>query len=330
MVQGFAASRRGFLTGATALAAFTPLFVWAQETGTPEPGAQEMTGSASIPAGRNLTQHLTITVSINGRPYNFVVDTGAEQTVIADNVAAELGLAPGRPVRVEGLTGDIATYLVTADELSFGPFHFGDLSLPVLPRGFLQADGFLGLDVLNGSRVIFNFRDRLLTVERGQTRFAVGGDRRNNTTLVRMTGRRGRLKADSCSVDGVAAKAFIDTGAEVSVGNPALEAALRKRRRGVTSLGPVVLSGITGGQIQGQMIAIREIALQELRFTSGGLAIADVPSFDTWNLENAPALLIGMDFLRQFASVAIDYRSKEIRFELAQMQDPAPIRIANA
>jgi hypothetical protein len=37
-----------------------------------------------------------------------------------------------------------------------------------------------------------------------------------------------------------------------------------------------------------------------------------------------------MDYLRQFASVSIDYRLKEIRFELAEMTPPAPIRIERA
>ena len=47
--------------------------------------------------------------------------------------------------------------------------------------------------------------------------------------------------------------------------------------------------------------------------------IADVPNFTTWNLSSAPAVLIGMNFLRQFGKVSIDYRDKVIRFDLARV-----------
>jgi len=41
--------------------------------------------------------------------------------------------------------------------------------------------------------------------------------------------------------------------------------------------------------------------------------------FGIWRLTHEPALLVGMNFLRQFAQVSIDYGRKEIRFDLASM-----------
>jgi hypothetical protein len=46
--------------------------------------------------------------------------------------------------------------------------------------------------------------------------------------------------------------------------------------------------------------------------------------FDIWGLTKRPALLIGMNYLRQFASVAIDYRLKEIHFDLASLPIAGP------
>ena len=324
--------RRHFLAGAAGLAGLASPVAYAQTVITPKPdilpGAAADDDSAAVAAGRNVSQHLTIGVMLNGKgPFNFVVDTGAELTVLADNVASELALPAGAPVTVEGVTGRIQTRLVPLAELSVGPFRHDNLKLPILPRSFLQADGFLGLDVIGSSRVTFNFLDKTLRIERPKVRFEANG---MSATRVRTSGSDGRLRATNCRVDNVRASAFIDTGAEVSVGNPALEAALRKRRKGVTVLGPAILRDITGTQITGEVIAIRDIAMQNLHFTSGALVIADVPSFDTFGLNNEPAVLIGMDFLRQFASVSIDYRLKEIRFELAEMKEPAPIRIQRA
>jgi hypothetical protein len=319
--------RRHFLAGAAGIAGLAPFMATAQTPAEPGPlpGVAVDSDSAAIAAGRNISQHLTIGVMLNGKgPYNFVVDTGAELTVLADTVVAELGLPAGAPITVEGVTGRIQTHLVPLQELAVGPFRHEHMKLPVLPRRFLEADGFLGLDVINGSRVTFDFLDKALRIERPKVRFESNG---NMATRVRTSGKDGRLKAANCRVDNIRATAFIDTGAELSVGNPALEAALRKRRRGLTVLGPATLRDITGTQIMGELIAIREIAMQDLVFTSGALVVADVPSFDTFGLKNEPAVLIGMDYLRQFARVSIDYRLKEIRFELADMKPPAPIRI---
>ncbi len=321
--------RRQFLAGAAGLAALTPLAARSQVVITPNPevlpGAVADGESAQVAAGRNASQQLTIKVMINGNgPFDFVVDTGAELSVLADDVAARLNLPEGAPITVEGVTGRIKTRLVPVDRLSVGPLEHRDLKLPILPRAFLRADGFLGLDVINGSRVTFDFQGKTLNIERSKRRFDPDGA---SATRVRTSGRDGRLKATNGRVDNVQASVFIDTGAEISVGNLSLEAALRRRRKGVHVYGPAILTDITGTRITGELIGIREITLQNLHFTAGALVIADVPSFDTFNLKDEPALLIGMDYLRQFASVSIDYRLKEIRFELAEMTPPAPIRI---
>jgi hypothetical protein len=42
------------------------------------------------------------------------------------------------------------------------------------------------------------------------------------------------------------------------------------------------------------------------------LVIADLQVFDIGGLSRKPALLIGMNYLRQFAKVSIDYRIKEL------------------
>ncbi len=80
----------------------------------------------------------------------------------------------------------------------------------------------------------------------------------------------------------------------------------------------MTLSGVTGGEVTGDIVPVRRIRLQELSFTEGLLVAADLPAFNVWKLSEAPALLIGMNYLRQFSSVSIDYRSKEIRFDLSQ------------
>ena len=279
--------------------------------------------SASLAARTDANSHLTIEVMINGKgPYHFVIDTGAERSVIADNVATTLGLPKSNTVTINGISNRITVPTVRVGNLSFGPFERTDLSLPILPRQYLYADGYLGLDAINGTRVTFDFQNRALHVE--QPKAPVHQiDPDNETARVRAKGTDGRLRVTDCLVDSVAATAFIDTGAEVSVGNGTLLYNLKARNKHLTTLGTMTLTGVTGGEVTGDIIPVERIRLQGLAFTNGSLVIADVPDFSMWKLRLRAALLIGMDYLRQFASVTIDFRNKEIRFELS-LAPPRP------
>jgi hypothetical protein len=125
-------------------------------------------------------------------------------------------------------------------------------------------------------------------------------------------------------VDDVPATAFVDTGAEVSAGNRSLLEALTGLNGGYSEMGMLRLTGVTGGAILGHVVFTSVIHIQDLKFTAGSLVIADLPVFDIWGLGKEPALLIGMNFLRQLARMSIDYRFKEIRFSLANSFNERP------
>lgn len=313
------ASRRHILGGAAAAFCLCAApQVRAQQVTTPpadNPGDHD---TAALAARTDDADHLSVEVLVNGRgPYHFVVDTGAETSVVADNVALALGLPHVASILVDGFSRRIPAQTVQVDSLAFGPFERRNLTLPVLPRQHLLADGYLGLDAISDSRVTFDFAGRTLKIERPRKR---GEDRHfgpGQSTRLWASGTSGHLRVSDCLVDGVRATAFIDTGAQVSVGNRALKAALALRGT-LRNLGPLVLNGVTGGEILSEVIPVSLIKLEDLSFTDSRLAIAEVPSFDAWNVRNRPGLLIGMNFLRQFAAVTIDYRQKSIRFELSE------------
>ncbi|HWU50387.1 MAG TPA: retropepsin-like aspartic protease [Asticcacaulis sp.] len=277
--------------------------------------AQDKDDAASLAARVDTANHLKVEARINGEgPFSFVVDTGAERSVIADNVAATLGLPAGPMVTVDGISSRIQAPSVRVERLEFGPFTRRRLNLPVLSRANLLADGYLGLDAIDDAQVTFDFAHRLVRIDDSSQYAVMRGDAR-----VRAEGRRGHLRIGDSRVDSVAATAFIDTGAEVSVGNPALYAALKSRNPALVELGALMLSGVTGGQLPGVVIPVKRILVQDILFSDGTLVIADPPDFTTWKLDNHPALLIGLDYLRQFASVTIDYRNQEMRFNLADI-----------
>lgn len=319
-----ALSRRCFLEyGASSLLA--PLLAGAQEAALPatvaEPAAAPTSGDAPdrVAAATDPEQRLSVAVRINGRgPFGFVVDTGADRSVIADDVATTLELLRGERVMLKGIVRSLTTQTVAVRELSLGSTRRAHLQLPVLPRAMLGADGYLGLDTIDGTRVTFDFKQRALEIGEGHSH-ASSFLLRPNETRVRAFGSGGHLRAIDCAVDGVRASAFIDSGAEVSVGNSALLAALLEHHATQVEDGSLVLTGVTGGQVLGRVTTIDHLQLQELEFSNCPLVIADLQVFDLWQLSERPALLIGMNYLRRFARVAIDYGLKEIRFELASL-----------
>ncbi len=326
-------SRRRFLCVAVA-AGVWPMVAHAQRiTANTPPGASTAEQDiASLKARTDAADLLTVAVMVNGQgPFNFVVDTGAERSVLAEEVAATLNLARGEDVTIQGIATATTVATVHADAVAFGPFVRKDVHLPILPRSTLAADGYLGLDAINGTRVTFDFKNHQLHIEQPKAIFDAGRvndlrvqqpsgiqSPRLSETWISARGKAGRLQIVDSLVGGVPATAFIDTGAEISVGNPALLTALKIFHKRMPDLGPITLTGVTGGQLAGEVIAVDRINLQDLTFSESFLAIADAPDFTTWGLRDRPAVLIGMNYLRQFASVTVDYRAKEIHFELSE------------
>lgn len=267
-------------------------------------------------------QHLTVAVRIDGQgPYRFVVDTGADRTVLATDVAAELGLLFSEKVMLEGAVRAVRAQTAAIRELSLGAVRFPSLVVPTLPRSSLGADGYLGLDTLDGHRVTFDFKNHTLQVGAPHSRLSalLVGD---HEARIRTVGSAGHLRALNCRVDGVRAAAFIDSGADLSAGNQALFDALASRNPGYGDLGRVSLVDVTGGETSGSLTQVQKIQIAELELTECPLVIADFRVFDVWGLTRHPSLLIGMNVLRRFSKVSIDYRLKELRFDQARLLGP--------
>jgi len=286
-------------------------------------------GSGSVRSAGATDDRLMTAVSINGAgPYRFLVDTGAERSLMATEIATQLALPQVRAVMIQGILRGERGELVEIESLRMGSLVCSALEVPVLPRAMLGVDGFLGLDVLDRHRVIFDFAAQTLSVTRRQGFFSAWWESRNEA-VVHTLGTSGRLRATDCVVNGVRAAAFVDTGAEVSVCNPALYAALQQKASNLQLIGgPVVLSGVTGGTVVGLAINVNSIDLGELHLVFTPLVVAQLEVFDVWGLKDEPALLFGMDCLRRFRKVSIDYGRKELRFEVASAGLQPPLEAA--
>ena len=324
--QGF--SRRRFVGCGAASFAVLPTIAKAQGTSLRQgmpltlPDAQQnaQPDASKIAADTDAAQHLTINVMINGKgPFQFVVDTGADRSVVAQDVAVSLGLLRGTHVNVEGIVRTVNAETVTIDNLTFGAVSRDHLILPVLPRALLGSDGYLGLDAIDGYRVTLDFQNRALVI--GQTHHMVPNSWMGpQEVMVPLRGSMGHLRAANCRVDGINSTAFIDTGAEVSVANMRLFNELVAINPAYIRKETVSLTGVTGGLVEGRFATVQKVKLGGLIWDGCNLVVADLQIFDIWGLTNKPALLIGMNFLREFAHVSIDYGRRELRFDLASLR----------
>jgi predicted aspartyl protease len=268
-------------------------------------------------AGKEVADRLTVPVHINGNgPYHFVVDTGADRSVLATEVAVELGLNHGPKVVLNGVVQTMIAETVSIRHLEFGSIVSGNFSVPTVPRSLLDADGYLGLDFLDGHRVTFDFKGGFLQVSDSRPKLSADWTRPSEARI-HVFGSSGHLRSLDCRVDGVSTTAFVDSGAAVSAANGPLLAALAHRNPTFGVIGDMDLIDITGGQIQGKVAMVKQIQLPGLAFDDCPLVIANFQVFKAWGLTRSPALLIGMNVLRQFSRVSIDYRLKELRFDLA-------------
>ena len=290
-------------------------------------GQRDGGGAGSLRAADELNGRLTTSVMINGHgPYHFMVDTGAERTVIADDLATRLALPRGSRVLVQGIIRGEPASLVEIRQLRMGSLVSSGLQVPTLPRAMLSVDGYLGLDVLDHRRVVFDFIAGTLTVTKPQGFFSWLFTH-DDQLRVRTLGDSGRLRSTDCLIDRVHAAAFFDTGAEVSIINGPLYAALR-RRGGVAPVRRAAmeqLTGVTGGSVEGITTVLDMVSLGDLILTFTTVVVADLPTFALWGLDRQPALLVGMDSLRRCSRFSIDYRRKEVHIDVASGPGEQPL-----
>lgn len=261
---------------------------------------------------------MTVEVLINGQgPFNFVVDSGADRSALSAPLAERLGLEAGPDVLLHGVGGSAITHTAKVVLMTAGEAKLKNAELPVLAADRLGADGLLGVDILDGRSVVMDFRRRRLEVRRSNEFGAALRDTREVSVLA--DARFGRLAIVNARVSGVRCVAFIDSGSGASIGNMALAEAikLRVRRKPEPSMA-IRMIGAAGEATLGEIRIVRSVELGDVRMTNLPLILADLHIFDVWDLTSRPAVLLGVDVLKMFARVELDFGAERVKFRLGK------------
>jgi predicted aspartyl protease len=289
------------------------------------PGAMTAAeGDAAVRTSFDAVSRMTVAVMTNGTgPYRFVVDTGANRSVLSTEVAAALGLPVTGRAMVHGIAGVLPSPTIRVQTLTIGGLVTRRVSMPVLDREFLGADGLLGVDVMPGRRAILDFKGQTFSLFAGEDprNFAVvpriGRDAADAIT-VQARHRFGQLTIVDAEIGGVKITAVLDSGAENTVGNPALRDALRGKGALGERLAQAELVSATGQLVAGEIATVPPLRLGGVRLGNMTCVFADLHTFRIWDLDARPALLIGVDVMRHFDSIELNFRERLVKFRSGQ------------
>jgi hypothetical protein len=170
---------------------------------------------------------------------------------------------------------------------------------------------------------VFDFDKNLMTIVPSEERVASEG----GTIVVSGKLRNGRLIVTNAVADGNVITVVLDTGAEVSIGNEALRRRL-SRAGLVASTGAVGLESVTGEILQGEYTFVKRLEVGDVNLANLAVVFADAHTFTRLGLDKRPALLLGMNALRAFKKVSIDFANRKLRVILPETGSLEPVLIA--
>lgn len=313
-------TRRGTLSllNAAALtwtAGCFPRMAAAQEAVSAAPPAVPGTSAAAEVAGAALDQgsRMTVPVTIGGKgPFPFIVDTALERTIIATELANELGLAAGPKTTVHTMTGrvDIGSAILPPMEIN---------GLPLAPKVAAKfsernigAKGVVGIDALKSQRIVLNLRTGKMTMN---TDPVMDGDWQGETITVTARSKLGQLVLTNAGIgtDNDAISVIINTGSETSVGNQALKRFMQ-RTGSLKQFRTATLISISGEQTPVDWVTVQRLRVGGMVVGSLPIAFTDAHPFRRLGLNRDRAMLLGMDVLKLFDQVALNFQRRTVQF----------------
>lgn len=270
---------------------------------TPAEQINQTSQASDIRFKEDSYDRMTVPVRLSGTgPYRFLIDTGASRTAISRDLANRLRLEPGPLASMHSMTGVSSVGTATVPHLDLDAKQLTNIEAALLERTNMGADGILGLDSLHSQRILFDFRAQTLTVVPSRERVY----EEDGTIVVTARRRNGRLIITHARADNARVTVVIDTGAQVSIGNQALRRKLAGARQ-LKHSQPVELLSVTGEMLAGEYMIVKSLEIGGITLHNLAVVFVDSHMFRQLDLDRKPALLLGMNGLRAFEKVSIDF-----------------------
>ena len=104
--------------------------------------------TAEVTLWRRNGGHFLINGSINGKPVEFLVDTGATSVALSGELANRIGLGYGRAKHIDTANGRTTGFETNLYKLSLGPLNLYNVQALILPGMEMGRRVLLGMNVL--------------------------------------------------------------------------------------------------------------------------------------------------------------------------------------
>ena len=255
-------------------------------------------------------QRMTVPVRLAGfGPFRFMVDTGADRTAISRDLAQRLNLVPGAGASLHSVVGVSRVETATLPELQLSRNSVRVANAPLLEREHMGADGILGIDALRSQRVQFDFEANVMSISPSAS---IDRFDEPDAIVIVASRRKGRLIFSDARINGKRVTVVLDTGSQVTVGNRALRHMLTGRSTDAAAE-KVELHSVTGATLTGDSLFVRKLEMGGVELGQLGVVFADAHIFRKLDLERRPALLLGMNAIRGFKKVSIDFATRKFK-----------------
>jgi predicted aspartyl protease len=269
-----------------------------------------LTQAEDIAFKNDAYQRMTVPVHVSGvGPFRFMVDTGADRTAISRELAQRLKLTGGSSASLHSVAGVSKVETALVRELRFSRKSVKSIQAPLLESENMGADGILGVDSLRSQRIQFDFERNLMSIVPSTSLEHI---REPDAIVITAKRRNGRLIFTDAKVDGKKVTVILDTGSEVSLANSALRRALEARKSHVLAE-RVELHSVTGATLTGDSAVVGELDMGGVALRGLSVVFADAHTFRKLGLTDRPALLLGMNAIRAFKRVSIDFANRKFR-----------------
>lgn len=261
-------------------------------------------GSAKVPLTWNPLGSQNVEVTANGSTSSWIVDTGAEITVLTESLAQRMGVRPvAGAIRVGTMTSDVTGRVGLIDRLQIGAADVENVPVLILPDAQLNVGGFHQIEGILGLQVLVAFR-RIAWVE-GARVLALGElAPKARTTAPRIYWHEEGVGVPVRTGRGLMG-AFLDTGNNATKWRPA----------GLPLIAPNLLAGATERSVRvggaGGVVDLKQRTLRKLEFSLGPLPVA-LDGVALASTEKTGAAQLGMDAVSQFGVFVLDFEQMRV------------------
>jgi predicted aspartyl protease len=268
---------------------------------------------AEVPLRWDSSGHVVVPAVVNGKgPFDFILDTGADESAVYAWFAKLLDLPKGRSGMLSGATGTQPMVSTRVSSLALDGHAIRNVDADTVPDRVdgIKLAGVAGVDLMQGQLVVIDFGCNtvaVLPIRGAPTDIAGAG-----ATLIRAGSiRDGKQLTLPVTVNGAPGTAVLDTGARATAINLKFALAAGADPLSSTFRDGEPTRGATMTPVDSRIGTIGTVRFAGITRTDAVARVVDLPYLDGAGLAKLPAMNLGLDLLRG-TRLSIDYASRRL------------------